>query len=561
MRLDALLDRVGDLDVSLSPRAAGADRGDDRSSTTPRRSAPGALFCCVPGAHVDGHDLAADAVAAGAAALLVERPLDLGGARAAASPSVRAAMGPVAAAFRGHPSPPAARASASPARTARPPRPTSSARSSRPHGRPTAVIGTLSGPRTTPEAPELQALLADERDAGREAVAMEVSSHALALSRVDGTRFAVAVFTNLSHDHLDFHRDLDDYFEAKARLFTPAYADAAVVNLDDPRGRVLAGPRRPSPPRATRWPTPTTSRSARRRSRFTWRGVDDRAAARRSLQRQQRPRRGHGRRRARHRPRDDRRRPGRRHRRCPAASSRSTPGQPFAVLVDYAHKPDGLASALGAAREAAAAGRVIARVRRRRRPRREQAPEMGEVAARLADRVLLTSDNPRGEDPWPSSRPSVPAWRDTDAAHRRARPGRRHRPAPSARPGPATSSSSPARATRPRRSSATEHARLRRPAWPSREALRRRREGRRVVALLLAAGLAVAVVARRHALLIDWLIARQIGQPIHEDVPEGHTVKAGTPTMGGRRHRRRRRRRLPRRPRAQRPRFTRTGCS
>src|SRR3546814_15389849 len=86
------------------------------------------------------------------------------------------------------------------------------------HGWPTAVIGTLSGPRTTPEAPELQALLAAEVAAGRQAVSMEVSSHALTFGRVRGTRFAVAVFTNLSHDHLDFHRDLDDYFEAKAML-------------------------------------------------------------------------------------------------------------------------------------------------------------------------------------------------------------------------------------------------------------------------------------------------------------------------------------------------------
>src|SRR3546814_10173700 len=108
------------------------------------------------------------------------------------------------------------------------------------NGWPTAVIGTLSGPRTTPEAPERQALRAAEGAAGRQAVSMEVSSHALTLGRVRGTHFAVTVFTNLSHDHLDFHRDLDDYFEAKAMLFTAAYTDRAVVNLDDPRGAELA---------------------------------------------------------------------------------------------------------------------------------------------------------------------------------------------------------------------------------------------------------------------------------------------------------------------------------
>ena len=88
-------------------------------------------------------------------------------------------------------------------------------------GWPTEVIGTLTGPRTTPEAPELQAMLADAVARGCRAVAMEVSSHALALGRVRATRFAVAVFTNLSQDHLDFHRDMEDYFAAKAALFEP----------------------------------------------------------------------------------------------------------------------------------------------------------------------------------------------------------------------------------------------------------------------------------------------------------------------------------------------------
>src|SRR3546814_4870175 len=91
------------------------------------------------------------------------------------------------------------------------------------HGWPTAVIGTLSGPRTTPEAPELQALLAAEVAAGRQAVSMEVSSHALTLGRVRGTRFAVAVFTNLSHDHLDFHRS-DEHTSELQSLMRTSYA-------------------------------------------------------------------------------------------------------------------------------------------------------------------------------------------------------------------------------------------------------------------------------------------------------------------------------------------------
>jgi UDP-N-acetylmuramoyl-L-alanyl-D-glutamate--2,6-diaminopimelate ligase len=265
------------------------------------------------------------------------------------------------------------------------------------HGWSTAVIGTLTGPRTTPEAPELQALLARERDAGREAIAMEVSSHALALGRVRATRFAVAVFTNLSHDHLDFHRDLDDYFRAKAELFTPGYADLAVVNLDDPRGRQLAD----------RALVPTDGYSltdaedlvvGSTSCHFRWRGVPvdlplggrfnvsnalaaAMAAARLGIDVATIAAGLAG---------------------APAVPGRFEPideGQPFAVLVDYAHKPGALAGALEAARDAAAGGRVILVVGAGGDRDASKRPEMGEVAARLADRVLLTSDNPRGEDP------------------------------------------------------------------------------------------------------------------------------------------------------------------
>src|SRR5690606_17585339 len=106
---------------------------------------------------------------------------------------------------------------------------------------------TLRGPqgarpavRTTPEAGELQRTLAALRAEGARAVAMEVSSHALALNRVEGTRFRVGIFTNLSADHLDFHRDLDDYFAAKAELFSPERSDCAVVSIDDDYGKRLA---------------------------------------------------------------------------------------------------------------------------------------------------------------------------------------------------------------------------------------------------------------------------------------------------------------------------------
>src|SRR4029079_10907893 len=103
----------------------------------------------------------------------------------------------------------------------------------------TGVIGTLSGSKTTPEATELQQRLADFRDDGYQAVAMEVSSHALALGRVIGTRFSVGIFTNLGRDHLNLHGTEEQYFAAKARLFAPSLTDRAVINVDDVHGRLL----------------------------------------------------------------------------------------------------------------------------------------------------------------------------------------------------------------------------------------------------------------------------------------------------------------------------------
>ena len=197
----------------------------------------GSLFCCVPGENVDGHDLAPVAVANGAAALVVQRRLPLDAPQIGVG-SVRDVMGPLAAAFWGHPSHELDVVGVT----------GTSGKTTTTHllgavlshaGRSTEVIGTLSGPRTTPEATELQAQLAAAVSAGRTAVAMEVSSHALALGRVRATRFAIAVFTNLSVDHLDFHADLEDYFAAKAQLFRPDLTDHAVVNVDDPWGRRL----------------------------------------------------------------------------------------------------------------------------------------------------------------------------------------------------------------------------------------------------------------------------------------------------------------------------------
>jgi UDP-N-acetylmuramoyl-L-alanyl-D-glutamate--2,6-diaminopimelate ligase len=359
-----------------------------------RTVTPGALYCCVRGQRTDGHAHAPAAVRRGAVALLVDRRLDLGVPQVRVA-DVRRAMGPVAAAFHGHPS----RALDVVGVTGTNGKTTTTAflRSAlEAAGRRTRVIGTLGGARTTPEAPELQALLGGFRDEGASAVAMEVSSHALALHRVEGTDFAAAVFTNLSRDHLDFHASMEDYFAAKARLFEPERAALAVVNADDAHGRLLAD--------AARVPTVRYSLADvhdlvvdLRSSRGTWRGrrlvvplggafnmANALAAATTAVEL------------------------GADAGDVVEGVARVTgvPGRfepvdldaPFSVVVDYAHTPDGLDRLLRAAREVAD-GRVLVVFGCGGDRDRVKRPAMGEVASRLADLVVLTSDNPRSEDP------------------------------------------------------------------------------------------------------------------------------------------------------------------
>ena len=372
----------------------------------------GALFCCVRGARVDGHDLADEAVESGAAALVVDHPQELaaGGGDDIAQvvvPDVRAAMGPLAAAFWGHPSRDLMIVGVT--GTAGKTTVTHLLRSILvAAGHPSGLIGTLSGAHTTPDATELQAMLAAERDEGRTAVAMEVSSHGLDLHRVDGTHFAVAVFTNLSRDHLDFHHTMDDYFAAKARLFSPAFTDRAVICVDDPWGRRLvdrlAGSG-PAPGSADALPTTTyglddvTDLEVRADGcTFSWQGTSIHVGL-----------------------------PGRfnaanalaaattaqmlgidvatiaaglRAAEPPAGRFEPVDGsQPFTVLVDYAHKPDALEQALTTSRELVADGRVTVVFGCGGDRDATKRPIMGAVAARLADRVVLTSDNSRSEDP------------------------------------------------------------------------------------------------------------------------------------------------------------------
>jgi UDP-N-acetylmuramoyl-L-alanyl-D-glutamate--2,6-diaminopimelate ligase len=470
-----------------------------------RMVTPGALFFCVPGERSDGHDHAAAAVASGAVALVVERPLGLGVPEIAVA-SARAAMGPAAARFHGDPTATlqvvGVTGTNGKTTTAFLVRALLQARGHR-----CGLLGTVrsivggeerAAIRTTPEAVDLQAAFRVMLDGGETACAMEVSSHALALGRTEGVHFAAAIFTNLTQDHLDFHGTMEEYFQAKRRLFVPpasgladgfaaaagrhsgglaAGGDAApgvkggeaapgmrggevapgmkggeeapgmrggemapgmrggeappgvsggeeapgvsVVNLDDPYGRRLAAElphavtygieheadyrahdvkvaregcrlrlSTPAGERALTLPLPgrfnvanalgalaavhalaEAERHAPSARTFVSAGELDVLVA--ALERGVH---------------------------VPGRMEPVQEGQEYAVLVDYAHTPDSLQNVLATARELTA-GRVICVFGAGGDRDREKRPLMGAAAARLADVVVVTSDNPRSEEP------------------------------------------------------------------------------------------------------------------------------------------------------------------
>jgi len=360
-----------------------------------RNVQPGSLFCCLRGANSDGHEFAQGARRAGAVALLVDHRLDLDVAQIVVD-DTRRAMGWLAASFFGHPSRSLTMVgvTGTNGKTTTTSLITSILTST---GRATGMIGTLTGTHTTPEAPDLQAVLADFVAGGTTAVVAEVSSHALELQRVAGCHFDVAVFTNLGRDHLDLHGTEERYFAAKARLFEPTLSDTAVVNVDDPHGRLLMDARS-IPTEGYSLADVTDVVVSATSHGYTWRGhrievpiggefnvMNSLAAATacRSLGldladiesglRQAAP--------------------------VPGRFEAIVAGQPFAVIVDYAHTPDGLEKALGAARQAAGDARVHVVFGCGGDRDREKRPLMGAVAATLADEVVITSDNPRSEDP------------------------------------------------------------------------------------------------------------------------------------------------------------------
>lgn len=371
---------------------------------------PGTLFFCVPGFTRDGHDFAPDAVARGAVALVVERPLGLGVPEIQVA-DVRAAMAQAAARFYGDPT-----ATLKVAGITGTNGKTTTAFLIRAllegAGLSTGLLGTVKSVvggaehavvRTTPEAFDLQRTFREMLDAGDVACAMEISSHALELRRSNDIHVAAAVFTNLTQDHLDFHPTMEEYFQAKRRLFASPLAQVKIVNADDGYGRRLIeefspltfGIENAADFRAVDVRTDATgcdfvaitpdgefSARVPIPGRFNVLNALAAWAAARALG-------------------------------APAAGladsllhaatapGRFQPveaGQDFGVVVDFAHKPDALEQVLLAAREMAS-GRLIVVVGAGGDRDRSKRPIMGEIAARLADVALITSDNPRSEPP------------------------------------------------------------------------------------------------------------------------------------------------------------------
>jgi len=374
-----------------------------------RRSGPGALYVAVRGEKVDGHDFVGRAAAAGSPAVCVEEAADLEAAQIVVE-DTRACLGALAAEVHGHPSHAltVVGVTGTNGKTTVTHYLESIARDA---GRRTGLAGTIvtrvgasetASSHTTPEAPDFQRLLAHMRDDRVDLAAVEVSSHALELGRVAATRFAAAAFTNLTRDHLDFHGDMDAYKRAKRKLFDEHEVGVAVVNIDDPTGAEIAADRRGElltvgrDGAVGRGPLTTVPGGVAFELRAPHRSAEviapvagafnaDNAvlaaacglAAGLSF--------------------DE------------AASGlhtlRGVPGRfevvsgddPLRVVVDYAHTPDGVAEAIKAAR-ATAPNRVIAVLGAGGDRDRGKRRRMG-AAASAADLVVVTSDNPRSEDP------------------------------------------------------------------------------------------------------------------------------------------------------------------
>ncbi|MFZ9668477.1 MAG: UDP-N-acetylmuramoyl-L-alanyl-D-glutamate--2,6-diaminopimelate ligase [Solirubrobacterales bacterium] len=405
MRLDQIAGRLEGARIEGDPSTEVSGLAYDS-----RRVEPGWIYFCVPGSVTDGHRFAPEAVSAGASALVVDHSLDLGVAEVVV-PNVRRAMAPIAAEFEGDPT-----SSLTVAGITGTNGKTTTAFLLRDliesDGIRTGLIGTVRQvvggkeeevERTTPESVDLQATFRRMLDEGDEACVMEVSSHALDQHRADAIRFDLAIFTNLTQDHLDYHGDMESYFLAKRRLFEME-PGIALANADDPSGRRLAEEF-----------GATTYSTTGEEADFVARGIEfDRTGSRFSVDT----------------PAGELRvevplpgafnvsnalaalagavslgiEPEAAVRGLATASpvpGRLEPvdqGQDFAVFVDYAHTPDSVANVLTAARELTP-NRLITVIGAGGDRDRGKRPLMGEAAGRLSDLTVVTSDNPRSEPP------------------------------------------------------------------------------------------------------------------------------------------------------------------
>ena len=407
MQLEALIRALAPSEVTGARPVEIGDLAYDTGAV-----AKGALFFCVPGERVDGHELAWEAIERGASALVVERVVDVNTPQLVVE-DVRAAMAVAADIFFGEPSRELelAGVTGTNGKTT-----TSFLLHSmlEAAGRRPGLVGTVRwivggeerpAPFTTPEAIDLQRLFRDMVDAGDRSAAIEASSHGSAFRRLDRVRFDALVFTNLSQDHLDLHGTMEDYFQAKRRLFTQVQPPPAAVSLGDEWGQRLAA----ELSAAHRAPLvtfgleegaeirPTRLELTVEGSRFEAGGIEietslrgifnvenvlaavaagflldlDEEAIQKGIA-------------------DVRQVPGR--------FEAIDAGQPFAALVDYAHTPDSLETVLGAARDLGE-GRVIVVFGAGGDRDRGKRPLMGKVAVEGADVAIVTSDNPRSEDP------------------------------------------------------------------------------------------------------------------------------------------------------------------
>ncbi len=363
-----------------------------------RKVTQGDLFACVTGVNDDGHQYADEAVRGGARALLVERKLE-NVVPQIVVPNVREALGPASSIIYGEPSKSlnviGVTGTAGKTTTVH-----ALAQTLEACGKEAGVIGTLSGIHTTPEAPDLQRSLAVMRDNKKEWACLEVSSHALEFGRVKAVNFAATVFTNLSPEHLDFHKDMEAYFQAKRRLFD-SESPIAVVSTSDAWGKRLASELQGAGHQGLVIADPELIENPKLEpsgSSFVWRGQEVKssflggfnlmnllvtAETLRALGWQQEaivdglqqisPVKGR-------------------------MEPVTVPDSDVAVIVDYSHKPEALKEALQSVRGLCDRRIwVVFGAGGDRDPSKR--PLMGEIARQLADEIVVTSDNPRSEVP------------------------------------------------------------------------------------------------------------------------------------------------------------------